>query len=222
MSVSWLIDLGRMGYERAWELQERLVARRVSGEIPDVLLFVEHPPVFTIGRSARRNNILVGDDVLERFGIEVVRTNRGGDITYHGPGQLVGYPILMLGEAERDIHLHMRRIERMLIEAIAGYGLRGERVEGLTGVWVDGAKVAAIGVAARRWVTYHGFALNVDPDMGHFSMITPCGLVGKPVTSLRMLLGRAPDADDVKRRVADSFSQVFGRPLDPVAPEAVL
>ena len=225
----WVVDAGRVPYRQAWELQERLVAGRSAGRGAgggadggaDVLLFVEHPPVITIGRSGLDANVHMSEEALGRLGVDLVRTNRGGDVTYHGPGQVVGYPIVRLGEGRRDIHAYMRDLEEVIIRTIAGYGLPGGREAGMTGVWVGGAKVAAIGVAARRWVTYHGFALNVDPDMSHFELITPCGLVGKPVTSLRRLLGEAPDVEDVVGRLVEAFCEVFGAVPERVGLEAL-
>jgi len=179
-------DLGRIGFTEAVRVQNDLAARRKQGLIPDQLLLAEHPHVVTLGRNARRENILAAPEVMARAGIEVVETDRGGDVTYHGPGQLVGYPIFDLREWKRDVTAYVRGIEEAIIGALSGFGLKGERVEGCTGVWVGGAKLAAIGVHISRWVTTHGFALNIDTDLSYFRYIVPCGLT-KPVTSLRQL-----------------------------------
>jgi lipoate-protein ligase B len=191
-------------------MQLALVKQRQVGEIPDTLLFVEHPHVITAGRSAKRDNLLdLGDTPL--FEIE-----RGGDVTYHGPGQLVGYPIFLLRETERDLHLYLRNLEEAIIRAIAGFGLDGTRKEGWTGVWNAGAerKLASIGVAVKRWVTLHGFALNVAPDLGRFGAINPCGLDAAVMGSMASELGRPVEMAAVKRSVRDAFADVFARQFD--------
>ncbi len=197
-----------MGYADALAVQDRLVVRRKAGEIRDQLLFVEHPHVITLGRNARDGNLLATPEVLERAGIELQPANRGGDVTYHGPGQLVGYPIFDLREWRRDVVAYVRALEESLLQALAEFGVRGERIEGLTGVWVEGQKVAAIGVHLSRWVTSHGFALNVDTDLDYFRYIVPCGLT-RPVTSLRAL-GCAASRAHVGAAVRRSFARVFG------------
>ena len=200
-------DLGRMGYEAAYALQRELVSRRKAGEIPDQLLFVEHPPVITMGRNAREANILFSREALFASGVEVHETDRGGDVTYHGPGQIVGYPIFDLREWKRDVGAYLRAVEQVIIEAIGEFGYEGERVPGATGVWVGPAKVAAIGVHLSRWVSSHGFALNVETNLDHFKLIVPCGL-DKPVTSLRAL-GCSASVEDVKESLLAAFSEVF-------------
>lgn len=200
-------DLGRMGYAEAYELQRTLVARRKAGEIPDQLLFVEHPPVITLGRNASEQNVLFSREALRAAGVEVHECDRGGDVTYHGPGQIVGYPIFDLREWKRDVVAYVRGIEEAIIEAIGEFGWDGERVPGATGVWVGGAKVAAIGVHLSRWVSSHGFALNVETNLDHFKFIVPCGLT-KPVTSLRALGCTAP-VEDVKESLLAALSEVF-------------
>ncbi len=196
---------GRTSYAQGLELQrERRVAVE-AGQANNALFLLEHEPVFTLGRNFRSENLLLTEDALAARGISVFKADRGGDVTYHGPGQLVGYPILNLREWKLSIRWYLRSLEQVLITQLAGYGLTGERVDGFTGVWVDGAKVAAIGVGIHDWVTYHGIALNVDPDMGHFGLIVPCGIRDKPVTSLRQLLGNAPAIDTV----AEDFERAF-------------
>jgi lipoyl(octanoyl) transferase len=188
-----------------------LVERRKRGEIPDQLLIVEHPHVVTMGRNGHMENLLASPEILERSGIELHYTDRGGDVTYHGPGQIVGYPIFDLREWKRDVVAYLRALEQVLIEALAEFGIHGGRQPGATGVWVEGAKVAAIGVHISRWVTSHGFALNLDTDLDYFKYIVPCGLT-QPVTSLRGLGSNASRAE-VTLSVARAFGRVFERDM---------
>jgi lipoyl(octanoyl) transferase len=204
-----LIDVGRMKYVDALALQHSLVERRKRGEISDQLLIVEHPHIITMGRNGHSENVLASPEILERSGIELHYTDRGGDVTYHGPGQLVGYPIFDLREWKRDVVAYLRALEQVLIEALAEFGITGDRLPGATGVWVEGAKVAAIGVHISRWVTSHGFALNLDTDLDYFKYIVPCGLT-QPVTSLRALGCNASRAE-VTMAVTDAFGRVFAR-----------
>jgi lipoyl(octanoyl) transferase len=208
-------DLGRMDYAEALSLQRALVEKRKQNLIPDQLLIVEHPHVITLGRNGRMENLLAGADVLRRAGIAFHDTDRGGDITYHGPGQIVGYPIFDLREWKRDVGAYVRSVEQVLIDALAQFGIAAGRVAGATGVWVDGKKVAAIGVHISRWVTSHGFALNVDTDLSYFQYIVPCGL-SMPVTSMAEL-GCNAGRDEVVPAVARSFSQVFNREMEMAA-----
>ena len=205
MRICEVTDVGRLPYSQALDLQNELATRRKHGDIPDQLLFVEHPHVITMGRNGHRENVLASDELLERAGIEFHPTNRGGDVTYHGPGQIVGYPILDLREWKRDVVAYVRAVEQAIIDAIAAFGISGGRVEGATGVWVDGAKVAAIGVHISRWVTSHGFALNLDTDLAYFHYIVPCGLT-KPVTSMREL-----GSDASRPAVVEALTQAFAR-----------
>ena len=207
-------DLGLMPFGDAWDLQQELVARRKRGEIPDQLLFVEHPHVITLGRSAKRQNVLVSESELQRLGIELCPTDRGGDVTYHGPGQLVLYPILDLREWKRDVVAYVRALERVIIQAVAGLGIQAEPMAGCTGVWVGGAKLAAIGIHISRWVTSHGVALNVSPRMEYFNCIVPCG-IQKPVTSLEAITGRVIGCEAMIPLLAKSFSKVFERRTEP-------
>ena len=208
MSELEVHDLGRMEYARALDLQRSLVDKRKHGHIPDQFLLVEHPHVITMGRNAHAENLLVSEELLSRSGIAFHHTNRGGDATYHGPGQIVGYPILDLREWKRDVVAYVRALEQVLIDVLAGYGIQGERVAGCTGVWVAGAKVAAIGIHISRWVTSHGFALNLDTDLRYFHYIVPCGLA-KPVTSLRRLGVEATRAE-VSAALARALAAQFG------------
>jgi lipoyl(octanoyl) transferase len=204
-----VLELGRMRYADAFAVQQRLVDQRKRGEGMDTLLFVEHPHVVTMGRNGKQHHILASDEVLARTGIEYFETDRGGDVTYHGPGQVVGYPILDLREWKRDVHAYFQGVEQALINALAGLGLAAERVpeRGSEGVWVKGAKVAAIGIHISRWITSHGFALNVDTDLDYFKYIVPCGLT-KPVCSLRSL-GCQAGREEVISAVAASFAEIF-------------
>ena len=201
------LDWGRTEYRAAWERQAGLVTQRIAGALGDTLVFTEHDPVFTLGlRSGADAHLVWSAGQLACEGIAVVKTNRGGDITYHGPGQIVGYPIVSLAQ-RRDLHAYLRFLEQMVIDALAGFGLAAARREGLTGIWIGRRKIAAIGVAVRRWVTYHGFALNVDPNLAHFGGIVPCGIGAEEgtVTSMRAELGRAVGVEEVKRALAREF-----------------
>ena len=202
-------DLGRMRYADALAIQQDLVEQRKRGLIPDQLLFVEHPHVITQGRNGHAENLLAGEDALASAGIEYFPANRGGDITYHGPGQIVGYPILDLREWKRDVVAYLRAIEQVILDALADFNIAGERVPGCTGVWVDGKKVAAIGVHISRWVTSHGFALNHTTDLRYFQYIVPCGLT-KPVTSMRDL-----GSDSSREQVIAALSTHFARQFQP-------
>lgn len=201
-------DLGQMPYAKAFALQQQLVGERKRGEIADQLLFVEHPHVVTMGRNARSENLLASQELLERAGIELHSTDRGGDVTYHGPGQVVGYPIFDLREWKRDVVAYVRALEEVLIGALAEFGIVGGRMVGATGVWVGDAKVAAIGVHISRWVTSHGVALNVETDLDYFRYIVPCGLT-KPVTSLRVL-----GCDASREQVIDALARGFGKTFE--------
>jgi len=196
-----------MDYGPALALQEELVAARQRGEIDDRLLLLEHPHTITMGRNGRMENLLASDQALASAGISFYPINRGGDVTYHGPGQLVGYPILDLREWKRDVGAYVRGIEQAIIDTLAGYGIAAGRIAGLTGVWVDGRKIAAIGVHIGRWVTSHGFALNVNTDLSYFQYIVPCGLT-KPVTSMAQLGARVSVAD-AGRALVEHFGRVF-------------
>jgi lipoyl(octanoyl) transferase len=201
--------LGRVPYGEGLELQRRLVADRQAGRIPDQLLLLEHDPVFTLGRNARRENVLLAEPALKERGIELHETGRGGDVTYHGPGQLVGYPILDLGPDRRDVHRYVRDLEEVLIRTLADCGVLAGRIAGLTGAWVGDEKIGAIGVRIARWVTSHGFALNVSNDLSPFALIVPCGIRDRGVTSLERLLGRPVPLDEVMDRLVRHFAAVF-------------
>ena len=208
------IEIRRLGvvpYADALALQRSLVEDRRAGRVGDLLLLVEHPHVLTLGvrGDGGRAHVLASPDALAARGIEIHETGRGGDITYHGPGQIVGYPILDLRPDRQDVHRYVRDLEEVLIRAASDFGISAGRVEGLTGVWVGREKLAAIGVRISRWITSHGFALNVATDLEYFRLIVPCGIADRGVTSLEALLGRPPDRTGVEDRVAARFAEVF-------------
>lgn len=227
-----VVDLGLIEYGAAWELQKRVVEARKSGAIPDVLLFCEHPHVITLGRSGKIANLRAPNQLLRQMGVSFFETNRGGDITYHGPGQLVGYPILNLNEIRRDVAWYVRSLEEAMIRATAEFGISSKRVAGWTGVWVDvpptnersrepkeaeevqeakdEEKLAAIGVHLSRWVTSHGFAYNVSTDLRYFDLIVPCGIAGKRATSLEKLLARRVEVNEVALRIAARLGEICG------------
>ena len=216
----WIVRLGRMAYGEALELQREVARARISGEIPqDVLLLVEHPPVITLGRTSKQKNLVSSPAFLASRGVELFEVERGGDVTFHGPGQLVGYPIIDLKRHKQDLHWFLRRVEEGLIRTIGEYGISGERSAGYTGVWTDNRKIASIGVHARDWVTWHGFALNVTTDLSYFDFIVPCGIVGVEMTSISAELSRhdrgfVGDLDTVGSITAAMFGETFE--LDPV------
>ena len=207
--------LGTIGYQAALDLQAQLVEQRKQGLIPDQLLLLEHPPVITLGVRTRsdRSHVLESEAALAARGVGLFETGRGGDVTYHGPGQLVGYPIVDLKPDRCDVHRYVRDLEEVLIRAVDAFGVRAGRIEGLTGIWVGDQKLAAIGVRISRWVTSHGFALNVNTDLSHFGLIVPCGITDKGVTSLERLLGHALPMDEVAETVARQFAALFSAEL---------
>jgi len=214
LKICQIIDLGLIGYAEAWTLQKRAVAARKAGAIDDVLLLCEHPHVITLGRSGKRENLLASEHVLRQKGVEFHTTDRGGDITYHGPGQIVGYPILNLGAIRRDVVWYVRMLEEAMIRATAEFGVAAERVDGKTGIWVKNGnaeeKLAAIGVHISRWVTSHGFAYNVSTDLRKFDLIVPCGIADRKATSLEKLLGRNVEEKEVAPRIAKHLGKLLG------------
>lgn len=224
-------DWGKIDYKTAWEKQEAILLQNVEiktdarkqnkDQYPHILptvnhlIFCEHSSVYTLGKSGNISNVLLSDEELQERGIEFYRTNRGGDITFHGDGQIVGYPILDLEKFQTDIGIYLRNIEEVIIRTIADYGITGERSNGETGVWIDNAvpgkarKICAIGVRCSRWITMHGFALNVNTDLGYFSNIIPCGIQNKQVTSMEMELGYKPDVKAVGEKIKNHFEVVF-------------
>jgi lipoyl(octanoyl) transferase len=213
MDVIEVRRLGVVPYAEGLELQRRLVERRKAGEIPDQLLLLQHPPVITLGVKVRadRSHVLASAAELAEAGVELFETGRGGDVTYHGPGQIVGYPILDLRPDRCDVHRYVRDLEQVMIATAAAFGIEAARVPGLTGAWVGRDKLAAIGVRISRWITSHGFALNVTTDLANFGLIVPCGIAERGVTSLSRLLGRTVGLAEVEAAVVRSFGQIFER-----------
>jgi len=221
MRSVWLVNLDLVPYADALALQHRIVEARQRGALNDVLLLLEHPPVFTLGRNARDANILASRAALQQIGIDVFRVERGGDVTYHGPGQLIGYPILDLRDFRLDVGWFVRSMEETLICALDDFGIRGARVEKLIGVWVGDAKIAQIGARIEQGITYHGFALNVDPNLAHFDLIVPCGIRDKSVTSIARALNAPIEMRAVRARVAARFAEVFDVELIEITREAL-
>ncbi len=215
MTTCSLIDLGLTPYEDALTLQRRLAALRVEGRVGDILLLLQHPPVITLGRGGQKSHLLVPESSLAARGIRFVEAERGGDMTYHGPGQLVGYPILDLAEHGRDLHRYLRRLEGVLIDTLSAFGIAADRWAGRTGVWVAGKKIAAIGIHLSRWVTRHGFALNVDMDLAPFELIVPCGIQGARATSMAEELSCPVSVDGVISGLVEQFEAEFGIHLVP-------
>jgi lipoyl(octanoyl) transferase len=213
---AWRVELGRQDYRETWAIQRRLVEERQAGLIPDVLILVEHPPTYTLGRSGKPEHLLVDEARLASMGAVFVETDRGGDITFHGPGQVVGYPIVDLHGFGRDVHRYLRDLEEVILLALRSFGISGRREAGLTGVWHDRGKLAAIGVRVSRWVTSHGFALNVSTDLDYFKQIVPCGIVNRGVSSMEDVLLRPVAVDRVRDELARGFASVFSREMEPV------
>ena len=213
-------ELGSVTYADGLALQADLITRRRAGEIPDTLLLLEHPHVITMGTGTEPQNILVSEAERSAMGIELFEAGRGGDVTYHGPGQIVGYPILDLKPDRQDLHRYLRDLEGMIIDVLAEFGVPGRRVDGLTGVWTPRGKIAAIGIrVSSGWITSHGFALNVSTDLSYFGTIVPCGIQDRDVTTLEMELGQAVDPAVVRRRLASATAATFGRVLSPSGPQ---
>jgi lipoate-protein ligase B len=198
-------DLGLAPYQAVWDLQKKMQQQRIKGEIEDTLILVEHEPVYTLGKNANENHLLQSrDESVDVFNIE-----RGGDITFHGPGQIVGYPILDLSNYKKSVSWYMRTLEQLTIDVLENFGITATRIDGLTGVWVGDEKIAAQGVRISRWVTMHGFALNVNPDLSFYEGIIPCGIFDHGVTSMEQLLGEKQDMETVKQVVIEKFNQHF-------------
>lgn len=212
MSTLDIYELGTVPYEKALEYQESLLARRIAEKIPDSLILLEHPPTITTGRKGNTGNLLVREEYLEKHGVSFIHASRGGDITFHGPGQIVGYPILNLKNHEMDIRKHLRSIEEVIIRTLGDFEIEGRRIDGVTGVWVKRSKIASIGIAIRKWVTYHGFALNVSTNLDYFELILSCGITDVRITSIGSWLGEEESIkmDDVVRSVIKNFMGVFG------------
>jgi len=203
-------QLGLLEYGKALEYQRAVARARIAGTIEeDVLLLVEHPPVVTLGRSAKERHLLASPELLAARGVELFEVERGGDVTFHGPGQLVGYPIIDLKRHRRDLHWYLRQVEEALIRALDGFGIAGERQAGYTGVWTNNRKIASIGVHARDWVTWHGFALNVSTDLGYFDLIVPCGIPAVTMTSIDREVGKSVGLEPAADAVVSAFASVF-------------
>jgi lipoyl(octanoyl) transferase len=219
-------DLGPIAYAEAYALQQRVVSARKAGAMEDVLLLCEHPHVITQGRNGKREHLLVSDSVLRQKGMEYYETSRGGDITYHGPGQIVGYPILNLGALRRDVVWYVRTLEEAMIRATSEFGITAERVAGKTGIWVHAGnteeKLAAIGVHISRWITSHGFAYNVSTDLRNFDLIVPCGIANRKATSLEKLLGRNIEQTEVAARIAKHLGELLGLEMKESSKKALL
>ena len=207
-------DLGLIPYAEALALQADLVVRRRNGDIPDQLLLLQHPHIITLGTASSRSNVLADESKRRHLGIDLIDVGRGGDVTYHGPGQLVAYPILDLKPDRKDVHRYLRDLESVLVRTLDEVGIRGEPVPDLTGVWVDGRKIAAIGVrVSSGWITSHGFALNVSTDLSYFETIVPCGIRDVSITSVSQELGRPVDVTDILETVSEAFSEIFDRSI---------
>ena len=207
---SWILNLDTVPYEEAFELQKRLVKMRAQDTINDTLILLEHPPVLTVTRKATLKNILVSPEELKEKGISLCNTNRGGDITYHGPGQLVGYPIMNLKAHGKDLHGYVRNIEEIIIKLLMDYDITAHRDKSNPGVWVGEEKIAAVGIAVKSsWTTMHGFSFNINPDLSHYSLIVPCGISDKGVTSLARLLGKTISRKDVCEKLIQHYGEVF-------------
>jgi lipoyl(octanoyl) transferase len=226
LNTCHIIELGLSGYSDAWALQKRLVSARKANAIDDVLLLCEHPHVITLGRNAKREHLLASEHVLKQKGVELHATDRGGDITYHGPGQIVGYPILNLGAIRRDVVWYVRMLEEAMIRATGEFGVEAVRENGKTGIWVRSAnsaeKVAAIGVHISRWVTSHGFAYNVSTDLRFYELIVPCGIADRKPTSLEKILERGIERKEVIPHLVKHFGEVFGLEMKQESREELL
>ena len=205
----WVEDLGRRPYGEVLELQRAMANERIAGSRPDTLVLVEHDPVVTLGRSSKTTHLLADERVLASRGVDLFEIERGGDVTFHGPGQLVGYPIIDLTQHTQDLHWYLRQLEQVLIDALGTFGILGSRVTKYTGVWVGDRKIASIGVHAKSWVTWHGFALNVSTDLSYFELIVPCGIPDVTMTSVEQELGHAVPVGDVAEAVTTAFAARF-------------
>ncbi len=201
--------LGLIEYRDAYQLQKRLHCKRMRDEIPDILLLLEHPPIVTIGKSGTMNNILVSKEKLSEKGVSLFFSNRGGDATYHGPGQLVGYPIIDLAKRGRDLHRYVRDLEEVLIRTLKDFNIDSGRDENHAGVWTDGEEIAAIGLNVKKWITMHGFALNVNPELEHFDLINPCGFLNRKATSMARVMGHKSSMEKVNNHLLDHFKNIF-------------
>lgn len=222
MKQLFVVNIGRTKYAEAWELQKKIFSARLEQRINDVLLLTEHEPVFTLGKGADENHLLAKDDELIDKKIDMFWIDRGGDVTFHGPGQIVGYPILDLNQHYLDIHRYLRDLEEMVIRTLNDYGIVGGREKEFTGVWVKNEKIAALGVKVSKWITMHGFAFNVSTDLSFFERIIPCGIFHKGVTTLQNVLGRTVEIEDVHQHLVKHFSNIFSLEVKQITKEELL
>lgn len=218
----YILDLGLVDYEKAWELQRRLWLKRVDGELPDLLLLLEHPHVITLGRRGNRSFLIASPEELEAMKVPLFHVERGGDVTYHGPGQLVGYPILNLKEYGYRLVRYVDQLEEVIIRVLKDFGIEGKRDDRNRGVWVGSEKIASVGVAIKRWVSFHGFALNCKTDLKYFDLIHPCGLEGVRVTSMEKVLGRPLSRNELMERICLHFKKIFERDWEEKTLEQVM
>ena len=220
---AWILNLDTVPYEEAFDLQKRMVEMRSQNKINDTLILLEHHPVLTITKKDTLKNILASPDELREKGITLCKTNRGGDITYHGPGQLVGYPIMDLKEHGKDLHRYIRNIEEMIIKLLMDYGISAHRDKRHPGVWVVEEKIAAIGISVKSsWVTMHGFSLNINPDLNHYSLIVPCGINDKGITSLSKLLGKSINQEEVRHKLIQHYGDLFNLNIRQITLEEIV
>lgn len=203
------IDLDFIEYDKAWDLQKEIFKLRTGDEINDTFFLLEHPHTYTLGKTADKKNLISNEAFLNKYGIKIYDIDRGGDITYHGPGQIVGYPIIKLSNWKEDTHLYLRNLEQIIIDVCSDYGLQTGRIDDLTGVWIEDRKIAAIGIKVSRWVTMHGFAFNINTDLNLFNGIIPCGITDKKVTSLQHELGKEITINEVKENLVEKFKSAF-------------
>jgi lipoyl(octanoyl) transferase len=218
----YIIDLGLMDYEKAWDLQHRLWSKRVEGELPDLLLLLEHPHVITLGRRGNQSHLLVSPEVLEAMKIPMFHVERGGDVTYHGPGQIVVYPILDLKDYGYRLVRYVDQLEEVILHVLKDFGIEGRRDPSNRGVWVNGEKIASIGLTIRRWISFHGFSLNYETDLKYFELINPCGLKEKKMTSLEKILGVNVPRDRLTERICFYFKKIFPRDWEAKSVEEVI
>ena len=220
--IAYVIDLGLMDYKKAWDLQHGLWSRRVKGELPDLLLFLEHPHVITLGRRGNRSHLIASPEVLEEMKIPIFHVERGGDVTYHGPGQLVVYPIFNLKEYGYRLIRYVDQLEEVILCVLKDFGMDGRKDSLNRGVWVNGEKIASIGVTIKRWVSFHGFSLNYETDLKYFDLIHPCGLVGKKMTSMTEILGEKITRKSLTERICFYFKEVFQKDWEEKSLEEIL
>jgi len=218
----YILDLGLIDYREAWDLQHQLWVRRVEGELPDILLFLEHPHVITLGRRGDRSHLIASSEVLEAMKIPIFHVERGGDVTYHGPGQMVVYPILDLKDYGYRLIRYVDQLEEVILHILKDFGIEGRKDSSNRGVWVNGEKIASIGVAIKRWVSFHGFSLNYKTDLKYFELINPCGLEGMKMTSMEKILGREVEREQLAEKICFHFGKIFKRDWEEKKLEEIL